>query len=195
MSSSGRAVSFQHIELYKILDIETGAYFTVKDLLASIPAKTERRKTEVVYDFSPALTIPTTSTDLINLIKARIPTTGTLAPFFNVTTNKFKPFKIGSSVTLKINIIGSRRGGSTNCSMVINVTNTTGNRLVESRDANITTDDLSFPTFFSVDVGGNLVTNGSPITIQSNGDTFTCTKMVIIAEQVVPVNTPAVIPN
>lgn len=193
MSNSGRAVSFQHIELYKIKDMETGAYFSVKELLESIPAKTERRKTEVVYDFSPALIIPNSLTDLIGLIEAYTPSSGTLAPFFNVTTNKFKPFNVGTTVTFKINIIGTWGGGSTNRSMEITFPNTTGNRLVESRDAAVTTDDLSFPTFFSVDENGNLATNGSPVTIQSNGSTFTCTKMVIIAEQVVPVNTPAVI--
>lgn len=189
MSNSGRAVSFQHIELYKILDMESGAYFTVKDLLASIPAKTE-----VVYDFSPALIIPNSLTDLIGLVETRTPTTGSLAPFFNVTTNKFKPFNVGSTVTFKLNIVGTWGGGSTNRSMEVNFPNTIGNKQVESRDAAVTTDDLSFPTFFSVDVNGNLATNGSPVSIISNGSTFTCTKMVIIAEQVVPVNTPAIIP-
>ena len=28
MSNSGRATTFQHIELYKIKDMESGAYFT-----------------------------------------------------------------------------------------------------------------------------------------------------------------------
>lgn len=195
MSNSGRATTFQHIELYKIKDMETGAYFSVKELLESIPAKTERRKTEVVYDFSPALIIPSSLTDLIGLIEAHTPSSGTLEPFFNVTTNKFKPFNIGSTVTFKLNIIGAWGGGSTNRSMEVNFTNSTGNRLVESRDAAVTTDDLSFPTFFSIDADGNLATNGSPISIQSNGSTFTCSKMVIIAEQFVPVNTSVVIPD
>ena len=195
MGNSGRAVTFQHIELYKIKDMETGVYFSVKELLNSIPTKTERRKTEVVYDFSPALIIPNSLTDLIGLIENKTPTSGTLAPFFNVNTNKFKPYNIGSTVTFKINIIGTWGGGSTNRSMEINFPTSLGNKLVESRDAAVTNDDLSFPTFFSVDANGNLATNGSPVSIISNGSTFTCTKMVIIAEQVVPVNTPTVIPN
>ncbi|HIA3382763.1 TPA: tail needle knob protein, partial [Escherichia coli] len=38
-------------------------------------------------------------------------------------------------------------------------------------------------TFFSVDKDGFLATNGSTLTIQSNGAVFTATTIKIIAEQ------------
>ena len=100
---------------------------------------TVRQKSEC-YFTGLNLVIPTTPTNLINLIK-NLTHTGSLAPFFNITTNKLKV---------------------------------------------VTTDILSFPTFFSVDKDGNLATNGSDITIQSNGATFTATSILLIAEQMVP---------
>ena len=47
-------------------------------------------------------------------------------------------------------------------------------------------DIVSLTTFFSVDKDGNLATNGSDITIKSNGGTFTATTILLIAEQMVP---------
>lgn len=143
-----------------------------------------RQKSEVTFS-GLNLTIPTTATNLINLVK-NLSHTGSLAPFFNVTTNKFNVFNIGTTVTFKLNIIGTWGGASTNRSMTVSFPGTTGNTLVESRDAAVTQDILSFPTFFSVDKDGNLATSGSDITIQSNGGTFTAATILLIAEQMVP---------
>lgn len=143
-----------------------------------------RQKSEVTLS-GLNLTIPTTATNLINLVK-NLPHAGNLFPFFNVTTNKFNVFNVGATATFKLNIIGSWGGSSTNRSMTVSFPSTTGNTLVESRDAAVTQDALSFPTFFSVDKDGNLATSGSDITIQSNGGTFTATAILLIAEQMVP---------
>lgn len=55
--------------------------------------------------------------------------------------------------------------------------------LVSSRNAATTTDNILLSTFFSVDKDGFLATNGSTLTIQSNGAAFTATTIKIIAEQ------------
>lgn len=143
-----------------------------------------RQKSECYFS-GLSLVIPTTVTNLINLIKA-LPHTGSMGPFFNTTTNKFNVFNVSSTVTFKINIVGTWVGASANRSMTVSFPGTNGNTLVESRDSAVTTDIISFPTFFSVDKDGNLATNGSDITIQSNGATFTATAILIIAEQMVP---------
>jgi hypothetical protein len=143
-----------------------------------------RQKSEVAFT-GLSLGIPTTATNLINLVKA-LAHTGSLAPFFNTTTNKFNVFNNNSTVTFKINVIGSWTGASTARSMTVDFTSTAGNTLIASRDAAVTTDIVSLPTFFSVDQGGNLATNGSDITIKSNGATFTATSIILIAEQMVP---------
>lgn len=132
------------------------------------------------------LTIPTTSTNLINLIKA-LPHTGNLSPFFNTTTNKLNVFNQNQSVSFKINVIGSWSGASTNRSMTIDFPQTNGNSLTKTRDASVTTDQVSMSTFFSVDLGGNMVTNPTDITIAANGAVFTATAILLIAEQIVPV--------
>lgn len=143
-----------------------------------------RQKSECYFS-GLNLVIPTTATNLINLIKA-LPHTGSLAPFFNTTTNKFNVFNQNTTVTFKVNVIGTWSGASTNRSMTVDFPQTNGNSLTKTRDAQVTTDILSFPTFFSVDKDGNLATNGSDITIQSNGATFTATSILLIAEQMVP---------
>jgi hypothetical protein len=143
-----------------------------------------RQKSEVTFT-GLSLSIPTSATNLINLVK-NLPHTGNLSPFFNVTTNKFNVFNVSATVTFKVNVIGAWSGTSTNRSMTVAFPSTTGNTLVESRDAAVTQDILSFPTFFSVDKDGNLATAGSDITIQSNGGTFTATSILLIAEQMVP---------
>ncbi|EDO5296874.1 TPA: hypothetical protein MO487_000347 [Salmonella enterica subsp. houtenae serovar 43:z4,z23:-] len=143
-----------------------------------------RQKSECYFS-GINLVIPTTATNLINLIK-NLPHTGSLAPFFNITTNKFTVFNINATTTFKLNISGSWSGSSNNRSMTVSFPNTNGNTLVESRDQAVTVDVMSFPTFFSVDQGGNLATNGSDITIQSNGAAFTATSILLVAEQMVP---------
>ncbi|EMZ1714054.1 hypothetical protein ABC740_004720, partial [Escherichia coli] len=55
--------------------------------------------------------------------------------------------------------------------------------LVSSRNSATTTDNILLATFFSVDKDGFLASNGSTLTIQSNGAAFTATTIKIIAEQ------------
>ena len=148
------------------------------------PASSTRQKSECYFS-GLNLVIPTTATNLINLIKA-LPHTGSLSPFFNTTTNKFNVFNVNATCTFKVNVIGAWSGSSTNRSMTIDFPQTNGNTLSKTRDAQVTVDALSFPTFFSVDKDGNLATNGSDITIVSNGATFTATAILLVAEQMVP---------
>lgn len=143
-----------------------------------------RQKSECYFS-GLNLVIPTTATNLITLIKS-LPHTGNLSPFFNTTTNKFNVFNFDATVTFKVNVIGAWSGSSTNRSMTIDFPQTNGNTLSKTRDAQVTVDALSFPTFFSVDKDGNLATGGSDITIVSNGATFTATAILLVAEQMIP---------
>lgn len=144
-----------------------------------------RRKSELVFT-GLSLTIPQTTTNLINLLKALTPASGTFAPFFDTTANKLIAFNNNSTLTFKLNIIGSFTDNDITRSMEIDFTGTIGNKLVESRDSAVSGDTLSFATFFSVDTGGNLATNGAPITIKSNGRNFVANTILLIAEQMVP---------
>lgn len=149
------------------------------------PGTTSSRQKSECYFSGLNLVIPTTPTNLINLIKA-LPHTGILSPFFNTTTNKFNVFNLNTTVTFKVNVIGTWSGASTNRSMTVDFPQTNGNTLSKTRDAQVTVDALSFPTFFSVDKDGNLATSGSDITIVSNGATFTATAILLVAEQMTP---------
>ena len=80
-------------------------------------------------------------------------------------------------------MIGSYPGGTTNRSMQLTFSGAVPDTLVASRNAATTTDNILLATFFSVDQGGFLATNGSTITIQANGAAFTATTIKIIAEQ------------
>lgn len=145
---------------------------------------THRVKSEC-YFTGLNLAIGTTPTNLINLIKS-LPHTGSLSPFFNTTTNKLNVYNEDATCDFKLNVVGSWGGTTGNRSMTVDFPQTNGNSLTKTRDAQVTSDILSFPTFFSVDKNGNLATNGSDITIVSNGATFTVTALLIIAEQMIP---------
>jgi uncharacterized coiled-coil protein SlyX len=141
-----------------------------------------RKKSEVVYT-GISQVIPTTSTNLVTMLKALTPTSGTLAPFFDTVNNKMVVFNENKSLNFKLAIIGSYPGGTTNRSMQLTFSGSVPDTLVASRNAATATDNILLATFFSVDQGGFLATNGSTLTIQSNGAAFTATTIKIIAEQ------------
>lgn len=143
---------------------------------------TTRKKSEVVYT-GISQVIPTTATNLITMLKALTPSSGTLLPFFNTTTDKLTVFNENKTLNFKLSMIGSYPGGTTNRSMQLTFSGAVPDTLVASRNAATATDNILLATFFSVDQGGFLATNGSTINIQSNGAAFTATTIKIIAEQ------------
>lgn len=167
--------------------LQQGNTGSEQDFLDSLQgASYVRQKSEVTWS-GISLIIPTgTPINLINALKALTPTGGTLAPFFNTTDNKLHVFNQNMTVNFKLNLIGSWAGSTENRSMILNFVGTTGNTLTYSRDTTVTSDNVSFRTFLSVDQGGNIATNGTDITIVSNGAAFTATQVLLIAEQLVP---------
>lgn len=143
---------------------------------------TTRKKSEVVYT-GISQVIPTTATNLITMLKALTPSSGTLLPFFNTTTDKLTVYNENKTLNFKFSMIGSYPGGTTNRSMQLTFSGAVPDTLVASRNAATATDNILLATFFSVDQGGFLATNGSTITIQANGAAFTATTIKIIAEQ------------
>ena len=143
---------------------------------------TTRKKSEVLYT-GISLVIPTTATNLITMLKALAPSSGTLLPFFDTTTDKLTVFNENKTLNFKLSMIGSYPGGTTNRSMQLTFSGAVPDTLVASRNAATATDNILLATFFSVDQGGFLATNGSTITIQANGAAFTATTIKIIAEQ------------
>lgn len=143
---------------------------------------TTRKKSEVVYT-GISQVIPTTATNLITMLKALTPSSGTLLPFFNTTTDKLTVFNENKTLNFKLSMIGSYPGGTTNRSMQLTFSGAVPDTLVASRNAATATDNILLATFFSVDQGGFLAANGSTITIQANGAAFTATTIKIIAEQ------------
>lgn len=150
--------------------------------IAALEYATTRKKSEVVYT-GISQVIPTTPTNLIAMLKALTPSSGTLTPFFNTTTDKLTVYNENKTLNFKLSMIGSYPGGTTNRSMQLTFSGAVPDTLVASRNAATTTDNILLATFFSVDQGGFLATNGSTITIQANGAAFTATTIKIIAEQ------------
>ncbi|HGY1166565.1 TPA: tail needle knob protein [Citrobacter braakii] len=141
-----------------------------------------RKKSEVVYTGLTQV-IPTTPTNLVTMLKALTPASGTLAPFFNTTSDKMVVYNENKTLNFKLSMIGSYPGGTANRSMQLTFSGAVPDTLVASRNAATATDNILLATFFSVDQGGFLATNGSTLTIQSNGAVFTATTIKIIAEQ------------
>lgn len=167
--------------------LQQGNTGSEQDFLNSLQgASYMRQKSEVTWS-GISLVIPTGSPiNLINALKALTPSGGTLAPFFNTTDNKLHVFNQNMTVNFKLNLIGSWAGSTENRSMTLNFVGTTGNTLTYSRDTTVTSDNVSFRTFLSIDQDGNIATNGTELTIVSNGAAFTATQVLLIAEQLVP---------
>lgn len=141
-----------------------------------------RKKSELVFT-GLSLVIPTTPTNLVALLKALTPDSGTFAPFFDTANDKMVVLNENKTLNFKLVIAGSWASGSLNRSMSVTFSGAVPDTLNEIRYPGTTTDNCTFPTFFSVDVGGFLATNGSTITIVSNGSTFTAATVKLIAEQ------------
>lgn len=167
--------------------LQQGNTGSEQDFLNSLQgASYVRQKSEVTWS-GISLVIPTESPiNLINALKALTSSGGTLAPFFNTTDNKLHVFNQNMTVNFKLNLIGSWAGSTENRSMTLNFVGTTGNTLTYSRDSSVTSDNVSFRTFLSIDQDGNIATNGTELTIVSNGAAFTATQVLLIAEQLVP---------
>lgn len=147
-----------------------------------MPELPTRRKTEVYYE---GLNIPLTAgvqINLISVLKTITPLYGTLAPFFNTTSNKLNAYNSNTTMTFKLNVLGTWSGASTNCSLQLDFGGTL-NRIVQSRDQAVTADVSQFATFFSIDVNGNIVTNGAHLLLQSNGRNFNINQLLLVAEQ------------
>lgn len=171
------------------IDFLTGEVISIQASLADHETRIDaleyavtRKKSEVIYT-GISLPITTTATNLISLIKTLTPTSGTLAPFFDTVNNKMVVYNENKSVQFKLSLVGSWPGGTGNRSMQLTFSGTVPDTLVNDRTAITTTDNILLATFFSVDKNGFLATNGSTLTIKSNGATFTATTIKIIAEQ------------
>lgn len=143
---------------------------------------TTRKKSEVVYS-GVSVTIPTAPTNLVSLLKTLTPSSGTLAPFFDTVNNKMVVFNENKTLFFKLSIVGTWPSGTANRSMQLTFSGSVPDTLVSSRNSATTTDNILLATFFSVNKDGFLATNGSTLTIQSNGAAFTATTIKIIAEQ------------
>ncbi|MGL5293300.1 MAG: tail needle knob protein [Aeromonas sp.] len=141
-----------------------------------------RKKSELVFT-GLSLLIPTTPTNLIALLKAITPASGSFAPFFDIVNDKMVVFNEDKTLNFKLVVVGSWASGSLNRSMSVTFSGAVPDTLTEPRYPGTTTDNCTFPTFFSVDKDGFLATNGSTITIVSNGSTFTANTVKLIAEQ------------
>ncbi|EFG1263650.1 tail needle knob protein [Escherichia coli] len=143
---------------------------------------TTRKKSEVVYS-GVSVTIPTAPTNLVSLLKTLTPSSGTLAPFFDTVNNKMVVFNENKTLFFKLSIVGTWPSGTANRSMQLTFSGSVPDTLVSSHNSATTTDNILLATFFSVDKDGFLATNGSTLTVQSNGASFTATTIKIIAEQ------------
>ncbi|EIH7953605.1 TPA: hypothetical protein H4C57_000615 [Escherichia coli] len=150
--------------------------------ISALEYATTRKKSEVVYS-GVSVTIPTAPTNLVSLLKTLTPSSGSLAPFFDTVNNKMVVFNENKTLFFKLSIVGTWPSGTANRSMQLTFSGSVPDTLVSSRNAATTTDNILLATFFSVDKDGFLATNGSTLTIQSNGAAFTATTIKIIAEQ------------
>lgn len=165
----------------KLADDGTVLSYNSNEVLDS---RLQRKKTEVYYTGASVVLTAGTAYNLVTILKALTPASGTLSPFFDTTTNKLKVINDNSSCAFKLNIVGNWANASGNRSLQLNFLGTNGNRLEANRTSATTGDSLTLATFLSVDKNGNLATNGSSVELTAIGINFTITSALLIAEQV-----------
>lgn len=153
-----------------------------------IDIRTQRKKTEVYYSGASVVLTAGTATNLVTILKALTPVSGTLAPFFDTTANKLKVINDNATCAFKLNLVGNWANASTDRSIKVDFVGTNGNSIVANRSSATTGDVLTLATFLSVDKNGNLATNGSVVNITAVGINFTITSALLIAEQVTKEN-------
>lgn len=164
------------------LDLMEDVLVSHGERLNALEYAVTRKKSELVFT-GLSLLIPTAPTNLIALLKAITPASGSFAPFFDIVNDKMVVFNENKTLNFKLVVAGSWASGSLNRSMSVTFSGTVPDTLTEPRYPGTTTDNCTFPTFFSVDKDGFLATNGSTITIVSNGSTFKANTVKLIAEQ------------
>lgn len=144
-----------------------------------------RRKVEVTWTNLTDVTIGP-ETNLITLLK-NIPHSGSLSPLFNTTVDKMIVYNSNFSVYFKLNLIGTWSSSSSNRAIELNFPPSVGNRLTAARVQGTSQQDtINLLNMFSVDVNGNMATNGTQCLISAVGSTFIPSTILLIAEQVVP---------
>ena len=170
-----------------LYDESSGDIVGVKDPDGSERFFLSRRKTEVAWVnlSTPIVLAADTDYNMVVLFKAitDTPQRGTLAPFFNTTTNKMNVYNEGATLTFKLNLEGAWVGGGTNSSMEIRFLGTMGNDIFAVRVAGQTTDTVSLPTFFSIDADDYIALNGTEPILRANSRSFTINSILLIAEQ------------
>lgn len=151
-------------------------------------SRTQRKKTEVYYSGASVVLTAGTTTNLVTILKALTPVSGTLAPFFDTTANKLKVINDNATCAFKLNLVGNWANASSDRSIKVDFVGTNGNSIVANRSSATTGDVLTLATFLSVDKNGNLATNGSVVNITAVGINFTITSALLVAEQVTKEN-------
>ncbi|WP_180980528.1 tail needle knob protein [Vibrio diazotrophicus] len=141
-----------------------------------------RQKSEVVYS-GISLAITTTEVNLLQLLGTLTPTSGSLSPFFDTTTGLMTGLNKDKNLYFKLSIIGTYDNASGNRSMQLVFGTVVPDTIVKTRDAAVSTDNVFFNTFFSVETDDDITDPGIDILIKANGSAFTATQIKIIATQ------------
>lgn len=142
----------------------------------------KHRKSEVLWT-GLNIALGVGPVNLITVLKAFTPTSGSLAPFFDVATDKLKVYNENVKLFFKLVLKGSFSGGSNPRTVSLSFTGAVPDIITAGRSVDINPDYLTFVTFFSVDKGGFLATNGSTMQLSNSSGTFTITDVKLIAEQ------------
>ncbi len=128
--------------------------------------------------------------NLLDALYAYTPTSGGLFPFFNGVSGKLNAYNMDASLTLKINILGKFRGGSSRRSLALNLLGTVGNAIVLNRPEETPSDVFSFNTTVMISENGGIVRNGAPLHIYAGGSDFEIDTILLAAVQRVLPTTP-----
>lgn len=146
-------------------------------------------RTKVEASWSTPIVIPTGAVNLISLLKAVTPTSGSLtSPLIDLVNDKIKPLNKNKTMMIKLSMAGTygSGGASADKAILLSLTGGVTDAMSDFKGGGLFTAEnavITFISMVSVDENGNATTLGITPTIQSFVRTFTTTRVLLVIDQ------------
>lgn len=157
------------------------------DSVDSLSDSTLRTKAEAQW--TTPIVIPTSPVNLIELLKATAPTSGSLSsPLIDLVSNKITPLNKDKTLMMKLSMSGSYGAGgvSADKAVLLSLTGGVTDAVSDFKGGGLFTNNdavITIITMISVDKDGNATTLGVIPSIQSFVRTFTTNRIVLVIDQ------------
>ena len=146
-------------------------------------------RTKAEASWTTPIVIPTGAVNLISLLKAVTPTSGSLtSPLLDLVNNKITPLNKNKTMMIKLSMAGTygSGGASADKAILLSLTGGVTDAVSDFKGGGLFTAEnavITLISMISVDENGNATTLGITPTIQSFVRTFTTTRVLLVIDQ------------